>query len=49
MRLLVVSRSPPEAVFLLAGGQMAQDEGPAARPGIAAARPVGEEMNLVCA
>ena len=46
MRLLVVSRSPPERSSSLPEAGMAQDEGPAARPGIAAARAVGEELDF---
>ena len=46
MRLLVVSRTRAAGFLFLAGGQVAEDEGPAARPGIAAARAVGEQLHF---
>ena len=46
MRLLVVSGSPPEACFSVPLGDVPQDKRPAARPRIAAARAVGEELDV---
>ena len=45
MRLLVLSRSRRCAKFL-AGGRVAEDEGPAAGPRVAAARAVGKELHF---
>ena len=46
MRLLVVSPLAAGTLEFLAGDGMAEDEGPAARPGVAAARPIGEKLHF---
>ena len=46
MRLLVVSRSPPDGLLFLPVATMAEDKGPTAGAGVAAARAVGKKLNF---